>query len=80
MTDRPAAELPPKTPPITPSDSARRRRLELFRAHDLITKAIGGIETTDQMKGELRILFAAAFRLTLAMNDGGVSPRELPLW
>lgn len=63
-----------------PTDKARRCRIELYRANDAACRAIHAIDTDEQMKCELRNLFAVALRMALLANDGHLCERELLPW
>lgn len=63
-----------------PTDEQRRSRLELYHAHAVIEKAIAGMPVSDAVKSELRILYTAAFRMSVLHNDGILSQRVLLPW
>lgn len=65
---------------VAPTDEQRRSRIELYRAHEQMARAIGGMPVSEAVRSELKVLFAAAFRMTLLHNDGHLSPTELMTW
>lgn len=80
MIDPITPQTTPPDPRASVNDNQRRTRLALYQASEAMQSAIGMIDTTDEIKAELKNTAIVNLRMALAVSDGCVSPFPMRTW